>query len=92
MKRLNEGAVIDREAAALFHQTIVETHELGVVIILKHQLPRAHSRFLMKKHFGAEVPLKLIQGRADVRVHLDFWRRMPASRAPRGKALDLADR
>src|ERR1700731_1476950 len=46
----------------------------------------------MKKHFGAEVPLKFIERRADVRVHLDFWRRMPASRTPRRKPLDLADR
>src|SRR5258708_5163004 len=56
------------KAAKLFHQTIVEAHELCIVIILKHKLPRTHFRFLVEKHFGAEVALEFIQSGSDVRV------------------------
>jgi len=60
MKRLNERAGA-RKPNQLFHQAIIDAHKLGVVIILEHELPRTHFRFLVEKHFGAKVPLKLIQ-------------------------------
>ncbi len=52
MKRLNERAVLVG-VRELSHQTIVEPHELGIVIILEHQLPWTHFRFLMEKHLRA---------------------------------------
>ena len=75
----------------LFHQTIIEAHQLSIVVKLKHQLPRAHFRFLVKKHFRAEVPLKLIQCRPDVRVQVNFCRRVPAARPPRCQSFDLTN-
>ena len=77
--------------AKLFHQTIVETHELCVVIIFEHKLPRTHFRFLVEKHFGAEVALKFIQRGPDVRVRVKLRRRMGAARPPRGQFFNLSD-
>src|SRR6266581_7215188 len=41
------------EVRELSHQTIVEPHELGIVIILEHQLPGTYFRFLMEQHLRA---------------------------------------
>ena len=79
------------KAAKLFHQTIVETHELSIVIILKDKLPRTHFRFLVEKHFGAEVALEFIQSGSDVRVRVELCRRMSAARPPRGQFFNLPD-
>ena len=65
--------------AELFHQAIVQTHQLCVVIILEHKLSRADFCFLAQKYFRPEVALKLVQRGADVRIRMNFYRRVTAT-------------
>src|SRR5208283_2409241 len=80
-----EGTV----AAALLHQPIVNAHELGVVVILQNELARSQFRFLPQEDLCAEMPLKLFNGLADVRIEMDFRGQFCTTSAPRSQSFNL---
>jgi hypothetical protein len=41
----------------LLHQPVVDSHQLAIIVILQHQLTRAHFGFLPQDDFGAEMSL-----------------------------------
>jgi len=61
MKRLNEWAERQVRRVKLFHQTIVQAHELGFVVVFEHKLPRPHFGFLVQEDLGTKVPLKFLE-------------------------------
>jgi len=82
MNCLNVGAVVGATGAALFHQAVVNAHELRVVVKFQDELARAQFCFLPQKHLRAEVPLEFFHGFADVWIEMNFRGEFCSSRAP----------
>src|SRR5579859_8852 len=72
----------DAGFVALLHQSIVNSHQLRVVVILEHELTGSHSRFLAQENLGPKVPLEFIDRSPNIRVHMNFRRRTRSSRPP----------
>src|SRR5215475_11787002 len=64
------------------HQSVVNIHQLRIVIILKDELPRPHPSLLPQQRPRAEMSLQLLQRRTDVRIHMKFCRRSGPTRSP----------
>src|SRR5215467_722490 len=79
----------------LFHQAIVEAHQLGVVVKLKHQLARAHLGSQVQNDSRAQVTLQLFERGANVWIQVPRRGRLLRAfslGAARGEFFDLADR
>ena len=73
MQFLNDGAGASAGCnATLLHQLVVNSHQLCVVVILKHKLARPHFCFLPQEDFGSKMPLQLFHRFANVRIHVNF--------------------
>src|SRR5271170_6620458 len=65
--------------AGLLHQSIVNSHQLRVVVVFQNQLAGPHFRLLPKEDLCSQVPLQFIDRRSDIGVDMNLRRR--ASRA-----------
>lgn len=78
--------------AALLYQSIVNSHQLRVVVILQHELTRPHLRLLPEENFGPKVPLQFIDRSPNVSVHMGFRCRTRSSRTPGSEPFYLPHR
>src|SRR5271165_1837691 len=84
------GAWLRSFSDALFHQAIIDAHQLRIVVILENQLSRPQLCFLTQQNLGAQLPLQFFERRANVRVRMYFARSAAAvARAARRQAFDL---
>src|SRR5579859_2724336 len=86
------GRPNDAGFAGLLHQSIVNSHQLGVVVILEHELTGPHFRFLAQENLGPKMPLQFIDRSPNIRVHMNFRRRTRSPRAPGTSPFNLPHR
>ena len=76
MHPLNEWAVyffVKRFVLALlFHQPVVEPHQLRVFIIFQYQLAGPYFGALPQQNFSAKMALQFIERLANIGVDVDF--------------------
>ena len=84
-------AIIAGEAE-LLHQSIVNSHQLGIVVVFEHELPGTHFRLLPQEDFGSQIPLQFLNRGPDIRVHVDLGRRGGYARTSRCQLFNLPNR
>src|SRR5271156_5264518 len=60
------------ELARLFHEAVVNAHELRVIVIFENQLPGPELGFLPQQDFGSQLALQVFQCGADVRIRMNL--------------------
>ena len=67
----------------LFHQAIVKTHELGVLVVFEDELAGPHFGFFAQENLGSQVALQFIESRSNVGVGVNGGRRGAGARVAR---------
>src|ERR1700730_3251649 len=74
----------------LFHQAIIKSHELRIIVVFEDELAGPHLRLLPQQRFRAQVSLQFLECRPDVCVYVNLSRGARAPRSPRCQPLNLA--